>query len=53
VAGRIPYDPAVTEAVVHGVPVTEYRPDTPASQALKDLWQHVAALLDGARGDLG
>jgi len=53
VAGRIPYDPAVTEAVVHGVPVTEYRPDTPASQALKYLWQHVAALLDGARGDLG
>jgi MinD superfamily P-loop ATPase len=36
VVGRIPYDPAVIEAVVHGVPLTEYRPDAgkPGAQSI-------------------
>jgi MinD superfamily P-loop ATPase len=37
VAGRIPYDPVVTEAVIQGVPATEYS-DGPVAQALEDVW---------------
>jgi len=35
--GRIPYDTVVTEAMVQGVPVTEFT-DGPVSQALVDIW---------------
>jgi MinD superfamily P-loop ATPase len=45
VAGRVPFDTAVTEAMVHGEPVTAYEPASPAAQALAGLWQHVAGRL--------
>jgi len=45
VAGRIPFDQTITEAMVRGQPVTAYAPDAPASQALLSLWQHVAGRL--------
>jgi MinD superfamily P-loop ATPase len=45
VAGHIPYDTVVTEAMVHGVPVTEYA-DGAVSQALKEVWKHVEAALN-------
>jgi hypothetical protein len=35
--GRIPYDPVVTEAMVNGLPVTDYR-DGELSNVLKKLW---------------
>jgi MinD superfamily P-loop ATPase len=44
--GRIPFDTTVTEAMVSGEPVTAYRPDTPASQMLAEIWRKVAARLD-------
>jgi MinD superfamily P-loop ATPase len=44
--GRIPFDATVTEAMVHGEPVTAYRPAAPASQAMRDIWQRVAAHLN-------
>ena len=44
VAGRIPYDPAVTAAQRQGVPVVEYG-DSPAAQALAQLWKTLAATL--------
>jgi MinD superfamily P-loop ATPase len=37
VAGRIPYDNAVTEAMVAGQPVTAFD-DGPVTQAVRDLW---------------
>jgi MinD superfamily P-loop ATPase len=46
--GRIPFDATVTEAMVHGEPVTAYRPAAPASQAMRDIWQRVAAHLNHA-----
>lgn len=50
VAGRIPFDPTVTEAMVLGRPITAYRPDSPASRALGAVWQRVAARLAGGFG---
>jgi MinD superfamily P-loop ATPase len=40
--GQIPFDPAVTEAMLTGVPVTLYRAESPASQALEAIWQTVS-----------
>lgn len=47
VIGRIPFDATVVEAMVQGQPVTAYRSDAPASQALVALWQRVAAHICG------
>lgn len=41
VVGRIPFDMAVTEAMVQGKPVTAFRPQSPASQALREIWDRV------------
>lgn len=41
VAGKIPFDPCVTEAIVQGQPVTVFRPQAPASVALVELWERV------------
>jgi MinD superfamily P-loop ATPase len=40
VAGHIPYDTAVTEAMVHGQPATAYV-DGPLTETLERLWQRV------------
>ncbi len=40
VVGRIPYDDVVTEAMVHGRPVTEYA-DGPVSQAVRRMWERL------------
>jgi len=46
--GRIPFDETVTLAMMNGEPVTAYRPDAPASQAMADVWRSIASrLLDG------
>jgi MinD superfamily P-loop ATPase len=41
IAGKIPFDEAVTEAMIHGEPVTAYRPDSPASQAIIEIWRFI------------
>jgi MinD superfamily P-loop ATPase len=38
IVGTVPFDPAVTEAMVPGEPVKAYRPDAPASRALDNIW---------------
>ncbi len=43
--GQIPFDPTVTEAMLNGEPVTAYRAEAPASQALVAIWQIVSARL--------
>jgi len=47
IVGRIPFDPAVTEAMVNGEPVTEFKPDSQASLAMVNAWETVAIRLDG------
>lgn len=42
VVGRVPYDPAVPRSIVEGVPLVE-TDDGPAAQAVRALWQTVAA----------
>jgi MinD superfamily P-loop ATPase len=47
VVGHIPFDTAVTQAMVEGLPVTAYD-DGPVTQTLRQVWKHVlAALNDG------
>jgi MinD superfamily P-loop ATPase len=47
VIGRLPFDAVVTEAMVQGQPVTEYRPDSTISRALSDAWQRVISVTVG------
>jgi MinD superfamily P-loop ATPase len=47
IVGHIPFDMSVTDAMVHGEPVTAYRPAAPASRALMDIWQVIAGRLNG------
>ena len=42
VIGRIPFDASVTEAMVQGEPVTAFRPDAPASLALREIWARLS-----------
>jgi MinD superfamily P-loop ATPase len=44
VVGMIPFDRAVTEAVVQGVPVVEYS-DGPAARSIAQLWQDLSTRL--------
>jgi MinD superfamily P-loop ATPase len=46
VVGRLPYDTIVTEAMVHGQPVTAYQPEGAMSNALREAWQQVRAQLE-------
>jgi MinD superfamily P-loop ATPase len=50
VVGSIPFDASVTAAMVQGEPVTAYRPDSPAGQALNSIWQVIAAHLGAGSG---
>ncbi len=47
-AGLIPFDEAVTEAMVQGKPVVSYS-HGPASQAMESLWRETKRFLDQAR----
>ena len=47
VIGSIPFDPAVTEAMIKGKPVTTYRPESPASEAVCVIWESVKGRLVG------
>ncbi len=48
VASRIPFDNAVTEALVRGVPIVEYG-DGRVSQEIEKLWQNISKMLEDAR----
>lgn len=48
--GQIPFDPTVTQAMLNGEPVTAYRDDAPASQALAAIWQIVSSRLVASGG---
>jgi MinD superfamily P-loop ATPase len=46
IIGCIPYDSAITEAMINGEPVTAYEPVAPASQAINQIWQTVVSRMD-------
>jgi len=46
VAAKIPFDNAVTEAIVQGLPVTEYS-DNEVTRQVKELWQVISVKLNG------
>jgi MinD superfamily P-loop ATPase len=45
VVGRVPFDPEVTKAMVVGLPVVEYTPDSPSSRAIGETWKRVKSHL--------
>jgi MinD superfamily P-loop ATPase len=45
VNGRIPFDRAVTDAMVRGMPVTAHHPEAPSSAAITALWEHIVSRL--------
>ncbi len=50
VVGKIPFDLAVTEAMVQGKPVSEYSPNSAASLAIGQLWTDIVDVLLGQEG---
>jgi MinD superfamily P-loop ATPase len=50
VAGEIPYDKAVTEAMVKGQVLTEYLPQTsPMRIAIQDAWKRIESIIQAQR----
>jgi MinD superfamily P-loop ATPase len=45
--GHIPFDVTVTEAMVQGQTVTDFNPDAPSSQALREIWTKIMDVLLG------
>ena len=41
IIGHIPFDEEMTKAMVQGEPITAYKPESPASLALRELWKRV------------
>lgn len=46
VVGKLPYDHAVTEAMVQGQPVTSYEPDGSMTKALEQMWVRMQSWLE-------
>lgn len=46
VVGHIPYDDAVTEAMVRGKTVVEYAPDSPVVQEIERMWSRLREVLE-------
>lgn len=44
--GHLPFDTVVTEAMVQGQPVTEFRPESPISCALRSAWRQLLLAVD-------
>lgn len=47
--GRIPFDPSVVSAMVHGKTIMEAEPNSPAGHAVADVWQAVLATNEMSR----
>jgi len=46
VAGKISYDPIVTDAMVVGKPIVEHSPGHKISQEIETVWRRVLAVLN-------
>jgi len=49
IAGKISFDPIVTEAMVLGKPVLEYSPESEISKEIKEVWERILDTLYGCR----
>jgi MinD superfamily P-loop ATPase len=49
VAGRIPFNPKVTEAMVNGKTVMEYSPESDVAKEIECLWQNVCSFLSSLK----
>jgi MinD superfamily P-loop ATPase len=47
VVGRIPFDAAVTEAMVNGKTIVEYMPERVAAKEIKGVWEKISASTSG------
>ncbi|PVX27607.1 MAG: (4Fe-4S)-binding protein [Candidatus Bathyarchaeum sp.] len=45
VVGKVPFDPIVIEALVAGMPILEYAPQNPVSEAIVKMWKHILTRL--------
>ena len=45
VAGKIPFNPVVTEAMVNGKPVLEYAPESDVAREIRNVWDRVVSVL--------
>lgn len=52
VIGEIPYDPAITKAMVHGLAVNVFAREAPSSLAIERVWQELYAHLTGSEDRL-
>ncbi len=46
VAGKIPFDPVVTKAMVAKKPVVEYSPDSLVSKKIRNIWNTILKILE-------
>jgi MinD superfamily P-loop ATPase len=46
IAGVVPFDSIVTQAIVNGKTVVEYSPESGVSEEIKSMWKKLAAFLD-------
>lgn len=44
--GMIPYDDSVIRAMASGLPVTAFRPDSPASRAIAGIWESLVMIAE-------
>jgi len=45
IIGKVPFDPAIVKAMVYGQPVTAYQPEAVSAQAIRNIWEILAARL--------
>jgi MinD superfamily P-loop ATPase len=45
VAGKVPFNPVVTEAMVNGKPILEYAPRSDVAQEIENVWKRLLSLL--------
>ncbi|MGQ9639946.1 MAG: 4Fe-4S binding protein, partial [Candidatus Bathyarchaeia archaeon] len=46
VAGKIPFNPVVTEAMVNGKPILEYAPESDVAQEIRKAWKKILSVLN-------
>jgi len=47
IIGQVPFDLEVTKAMVDGRPVVDYAPDSPASKAIRSMWEKLSSIFGG------
>lgn len=45
VLGKVPFDPVVTEAMIQGLPIVEYSPQSLVSREIKGIWENLQKLI--------